>query len=189
MTKEQSRDLDFLLQSILNKKINVRNIKEINSNVFPNKPIDYCSSLFFILDGYYPKLLNSQSGPSGHFFSPTHFVSAFLHDGGFTKYFDTEFAKQQIELEREKLNDEKLTAELDIVKFQRGLGKKFIIWTFVVSVIAIIVSILTTAATGHKNDNQTLPFDTLSLKNELQNIDSRIKMLENKQLKDTMPKY
>ena len=188
MTKEQSRELDLLLQTILDKKVNVRSLDEIHQNVFPDKTFEYCSSLFHIADNFHQQLLDSIKTSIGYIFTPTHYVVAFLHDGGFTKYFDTEFAKQEAEIARQKLNDEKLSGEVDIVKFQRGLGKRFTIWAFIVSIIAVIVSILTTVVTEHKKENQPLIFDTLSLKKQLHNIETRIEKLENKQLKDTLTK-
>jgi hypothetical protein len=187
MTKEQSIELDFLIQKILDKNVNVRSINEIHKNVFPDKEYEYCSSLFYILNSYRPKLIDSHEAQFGYIFTPTHYASTFLYGGGFTKYFDNEFAKQQAENERQKLSDEKLSAEVDIVKFQKGLGKKLTIWGIVISVISIVASVLTTVATSH-NEDKPFPIDTVSLKQQLQTLDLRLQKLEQQKQKDTIPK-
>ncbi len=188
MTQEQSKDLDTLLNVLNEKTFEVRNINEIHKNVFPNKSYEYCSSLFYILDNWHPRLIKSESSSNGIFFWGQEYINSFLYNGGFTKYFDVEFEKQEAEKVRQKLNDEKLAAEVDIVKFQKGLGKRFTIWAFIVSVIAVLVSILTNAVTDNNNHIQPSPFDTLSLKTQLNNIETRLKNLESKQSKDTTTK-
>lgn len=185
INKEQATHLDLILD-FLNKNDD-SNVDDINEKLLPDKSRDYCLSLFYILANYYPRLLYPKDNLSEDIFWATEYVPAFLHDGGFTKIYDTQFAEYEAEQKRQALADQKTQAELDIIEFQRGLGKKLLIWGFIVSVISIIASVLTTVATNH-NDKQNSQVDTVALKNELQSIEQRLQKLEYKKSTDTLPK-
>ena len=185
ISREQAIHLDKILQALLENEIDFQNVNKINENLIKDKSYEYCLSLFYILSEHYPRLLYPID-LSPDIFWATDYVAAFLHDGGFTNLYDSEAAKQEAENERQKLNDEKLAAEVDIVKFQKGLGKKFTIWAFIVSIISIVASVLTTVLTTQQEDNKPLPIDTNSLKHQLQILDLRVRKLEQQIHKDTI---
>ena len=187
LNREQAIHLDIILQSLIDKNIDVRSVQEINNILIKDKSYEYCLSLFYILSEHYPKLLYPISDIGPDVFWATEYVTAFLHDGGFTKLYDTAATIQEAEYNRQKLNDEKLSAEVDIVKFQKGLGKKLLIWGFIISIISIVASVLTTVVTS-RNDKQNFSIDTVSLKRQLQTLDLRIQKLEQQIHKDTIPK-
>lgn len=187
MNKKQSEQLDEIIKAALIDFQKMRTVDDINNYLFNNETYDYCLSLYYKLYNYYPEIIKRNSSPD-LIMLVEDYAKAFIHDGGFTKLYNEAASRQELEDARQKLNDEKLSAEVDIVKFQKGLGKKLTIWGVAISAIAIIVSILTTVVTDSKKDNQTLPFDTLYLKTQLQNIETRIKTLESKQVKDTPTK-
>jgi hypothetical protein len=112
----------------------------------------------------------------------------FQSQGGFKNLYESKVEIQLKEAERQRLNDEKLKAEVDIVKFQRGLGKKFTIWAFVVSVIAVISSVLTTLVTSNNDKDMSPKVDTAFLNDRLQKLDLHIQKLEQQIRKDTIPK-
>jgi hypothetical protein len=78
----------------------------------------------------------------------------------------------------EALNKRKLEAEVDIIAFQRGLGKKLTVWGFLVTLAALIISTaISLAPLGHSSKNDSIRLDSLEtevgwLKMTIQKLDS-----------------
>jgi len=63
--------------------------------------------------------------------------------GGFTKQYLREQADKIEQIRIDTLQTEKLESEVDIIRFQRGLGKRLTIWGVILTAISILVSFLT----------------------------------------------
>jgi len=138
MTKEQSIHLDLILKTLIEKKKrNAESIGTINQELFPEKPKEYCLSLFYILAEYYPKLLYPKNDLNEDCFWATEYVPAFIHDGGFTSIFEKAYQEQEIEREKGKLNLEKLRYD---VKNARRIYKTYW-WTFVISILGLALAL------------------------------------------------
>lgn len=105
----------------------------------------------------------------------------FLKQGGFTKEFEKEQNDRGEKERLERLQNEKLEAEVDIVKFQKGLGKRLKISAFIITVISVFASILTTFIQNRSNNNQesidSLVIKSDTLTNRLLNIEKKLKEL------------
>ncbi|MGB1269847.1 MAG: hypothetical protein ACPG45_08915 [Flavobacteriaceae bacterium] len=79
------------------------------------------------------------------FFEANAITMRFLEQqGGFTQQFENE-QKEIAEHKRlEQLQNEKLESEVDIIRFQKGLGRKLTIWAVVLTAVSILASFLTT---------------------------------------------
>ena len=183
--KEQATHLDSIIKTAIANSEKMRSVRHIRENVLPDKSDEYCLSLYYILYNFSQDIIHHNSQPD--IFWLTDYAPAFIHDGGFSTLYESAVEKEKIERERQRLNDEKLSAEVDIVKFQKGLGIKLTKWGVAISAIAIVVSVLTTVATN-KSEDEPFPIDTFSLKQQLKTLDLRIQKLEQQIHKDTIPK-
>lgn len=97
------------------------------------------------------------------FFESNAITKRFLEEqGGFTQQFENE-QKKIVEQERlERLNNEKLESEVDIIRFQRGLGKKLTIWGFGLTAVSILVSFLTTLVQNQPDQDYDLQIERLT---------------------------
>ena len=99
-----------------------------------------------------------------------------LNQGGFTE----QFRKEQEEINEEKridiLNKQKLESEIDIINFQKGLGKKLTIWGFIIAIVSVLASILTTIISDNKASSEDTRINTLEIK--IKAMRTQIKLLE-----------
>jgi hypothetical protein len=191
INQQQATDLDLILQTSIDNEGEVYSVEEIHRLLFNDKDHEYCLNLFYILNNYYPTLLWPTDGPTPEYFWANEYAKAFIHSGGFIKIYNDEHKRVTEKEKIEALSLEKLSAEVEIVRFQRGLGKKLTIWGFAIATISVLASILTTIISNEgKIDNNLNPYplDTISLKTQLQNIETRLQKLESKSYKDTVPK-
>ncbi len=107
ITIEQAAHLDSILKNILDKKIFVRSIDEIQSNLLPDETKDYCIDLYSILENHSARLLADNSQDDNIRSSDN--TEAFLYNGGFTKLYIDGEAKQKKQEKNESLEEEKLT--------------------------------------------------------------------------------
>lgn len=85
----------------------------------------------------------------------------YLYDqGGFTKRYHDEEKERAEKAKNSLLNLQKLESEIDIIKFQKGLGKKLTIWGFIVAVISVVLSVYT--SNSSKTDNSKI--DSLNVR-------------------------
>jgi hypothetical protein len=79
------------------------------------------------------------------FFESNAITKRFLEQqGGFTQQFKNEQKEIAEQKRLEQLHNEKLESEVDIIRFQKGLGRKLTIWAVVLTAVSILVSFLTT---------------------------------------------
>jgi hypothetical protein len=79
------------------------------------------------------------------FFDSNAITKRFLEQqGGFTKQFENKQKEISEQVRLERLQNEKLESEVDIIRFQKGLGRKLTIWAVVLTALSILVSFLTT---------------------------------------------
>ena len=191
MNLQEANDLDLILQTSIDTPDIVYSVEEVQKLLFSDKDYNYCLNLYYILSNSYPGLLLPESGTKPEYFWANDYAKAFLHQGGFTRKYNDEFdrvTKQEI---IDSLSLDKLAAEVDIFRFQKGLGKRLTIWGFAIATISVIASILTTIISSNKtpdNDLKKPIFDTVSLKMQLQNFETRLQKLELQRGKDTAPK-
>ncbi len=111
------------------------------------------------------------------FIEATDITEMFLKQGG----FQGQLAKEQtdkVERDRiEELNKRKLQAEVDVIEFQKGLGKKLTVWGFVIAVVSILASILTTVI-QNKGDINKETIDSLVVRTD--SLTKRIIEIENR---------
>ena len=104
ISKEQATHLDLILQALNNsKRGEIQNLNDINAILLPYKSREYCLSLFYKLANFNPKLLYPENDLDENCFWATDYVSAFLHDGGFTALYDEAAKKQELISENERL--------------------------------------------------------------------------------------
>lgn len=109
------------------------------------------------------------------FFEANAITKRFLYEqGGFTKRFQDQQNEKAEKIRITLLNQEKLETELDIIKFQKGLGKKLTIWGFVVAVLSILISVLLSVYTNNPDKSKNSKIDSLNI---------RIKAVEKELLK------
>jgi predicted RNA-binding protein YlqC (UPF0109 family) len=78
------------------------------------------------------------------FFEANAITKRYLEEqGGFTKQYLREQADKIEQIRIDTLQTEKLESEVDIIRFQRGLGKRLTIWGVILTAISILVSFLT----------------------------------------------
>ncbi|MQP23602.1 hypothetical protein GFJ94_00810 [Flavobacterium sp. LMO8] len=107
------------------------------------------------------------------FFEANGLTKKYLFDkGGFTKLYEDR-QREKIEQDRiELLNKQKLETEIDIIKFQKGLGKKLTIWGFIVAVISVLTSVLFSVNTNNSNQLENSKIDSLNIK--IKNIEKEL---------------
>jgi hypothetical protein len=133
---------------------------QIWKNVFPNQN----QQIAYIL---IKKLLHKSDIVISHirdenlnnfevFIEATDFAEVFLKQGG----FQGELAKQQkAKTEKDRiddLNNRKLQAEIDVIEFQKGLGKKLTVWGFVIGVVSVLASVITTMIQNNGDSTETI---------------------------------
>ncbi len=111
----------------------------------------------------------------------------FQDQGGFKDLFKSHLETKNADVVRQILSDKKMTTEIEVLEFQKGLGKKLLIWGLVVSIISIFSSIVTSVFITNK-DKQSQPIDTVVLKAQMQKIEQRLQALEYRKPLDTIPK-
>ncbi len=96
------------------------------------------------------------------FFGANDLTKYFLIDkGGFTA-LSLKDQSDKIEQDRiVKLQTEKLEAEVDIIKFEKGLGRRFLKWTFIVTILSFLVSLLTVLYRDQDNSIYNSKVDSL----------------------------
>lgn len=97
------------------------------------------------------------------FFEANAITKRFLElQGGFTQQFENE-QKEIVEQKRlEHLQNEKLESEVDIIRFQKGLGRKLTIWAVVLTALSILVSFLTTLVQNRPYQDYDSKIDALT---------------------------
>jgi len=97
------------------------------------------------------------------FFEANALTKRFLEQqGGFTQQFKNE-QKEIVEQKRlERLQNEKLESEVDIIRFQKGLGRKLTIWAVVLTAVSILVSFLTTLVQNRPYQDVDSKIETLT---------------------------
>ena len=82
--------------------------------------------------------------------------------GGFTQQFENE-QKEIVKQKRlELLQNEKLESEVDVIRFQKGLGRKLTIWAVVLTALSILVSFLTTSVQNQPYQDFDSKIDSLT---------------------------
>lgn len=126
------------------------------------------------------------------FFEANAITKRFLHDqGGFVKQAEKEHLAQIEQNKIDALNFKKLEAEVDIIEFQKGLGKKITIWGFVITVISVLASVGTTLVQSKNDVNLSPRIDSLNhridkLNDSLQSVNSHLQTLELLKSQDTL---
>jgi hypothetical protein len=152
---------------------------KICKEVFPDQKQQL---VFFLIK----KLLNKSDIIKSHvqnddlndfqvFIEATDITEIFLKQGG----FQGQLAKEQADkAERDRLdglNKRKLEAEVEVIEFQKGLGKRLTIWGFIITIISIFSSVMTTII-QNKGDNKQRTIE--SLVNKTDSLTTRIIKLE-----------
>jgi len=105
----------------------------------------------------------------------TDITEMFLKQGGFQEKLAKEKA-DNVERDRiEELNKRKLQAEVDVIEFQKGLGKKLTVLGLVIAVVSVLASVLATVI-QNKGDKNNETIDSLKLKTD--SLTKRIKEIE-----------
>lgn len=181
MNREQSVELDKIILLSIENEGQPYSVEDIQEELFKDRDYSYCLNLFYILNNHNPSLLYPINGPEPELFWVNDYAKAFIHNGGFKTLYDNEFKRKSEQDVIDALKLEKLTAEVDIVHFQKGLGKKLTIWGFVIAIISVTASILTTiiSNTNLLKDKQTqTQIDTTAIKTQIQGIEKRLQQLE-----------
>ena len=116
-------------------------------------------------------------------FQATAITKMYLAQGGFSKSFE----KTQIEEAEfsrvENLNKQKLESEVDVILFQKGSGKKLIIWGFIIAVLSFFFSIFSSLNSNYKSnlDNSTID----SLKTRLNVIEKELLIIKAQSKKES----
>lgn len=173
--------LDRILKYLVDNKTDLPiGAYKIWKDVFPDQKQQL---VFFLVK----KLLNKSEIVTSHvrndnlsnfevFIEATDITEVFLEQGGFQGQLAREQA-EKVERERiEGLNRRKLEAEVDVIEFQKGLGKRLSIWGFIVAAISVCASILTTVI-QNKGDNDQRKIDSLII--ETDSLAIRILKIEN----------
>lgn len=173
--------LDRILKYLVDNKTDLPiGAYKIWKDVFPDQKQQL---VFFLVK----KLLNKSEIVTSHvrndnlsnfevFIEATDITEVFLEQGGFQGQLAREQA-EKVERERiEGLNKRKLEAEVDVIEFQKGLGKRLSIWGFIVAAISVCASILTTVI-QNKGDNDQRKIDSLII--ETDSLAIRILKIEN----------
>src|SRR5690606_20039161 len=110
--------------------------------------------------------------------------------GGFTAQAENDRIEKEEELRLKKLNTLKLESELDIIKFQKGLGKKLTIWGFAFAVLSVLASIVTTLIQNRPDEVSNQQIESLtyrvdSLNESLKSTNLRLQKVEEKIFQDT----
>ncbi|EMY79844.1 hypothetical protein pgond44_14893 [Psychroflexus gondwanensis ACAM 44] len=97
------------------------------------------------------------------FFESNAITKRFLEQqGGFTKQFENEQKEITEQNRLERLQNEKLESEVDIIRFQKGLGRKLTIWAVVLTAVSILVSFLTTLVQNQPYHDYDSKIDSLT---------------------------
>jgi hypothetical protein len=126
------------------------------------------------------------------FFGANDITDFFLSNkGGFTAMHKRDQADKIEQNRLDKLQTEKLEAEVDIIKFQKGLGKKLTIWGFVIAALSVLASVGTTLVQTRHDDNFDPRIDSLthrvdSLTDSFQKTRQQLQSLELQLSKDTL---
>jgi len=97
------------------------------------------------------------------FFESNAITKRFLEQqGGFTKQFENEQKEITEQNRLERLQNEKLESEVDIIRFQKGLGRKLTIWAVVLTAVSILVSFLTTLVQNQPYQDYDSKIDSLT---------------------------
>lgn len=112
------------------------------------------------------------------FIEATDLTETFLKQGGFQAQLNKEKADKAESDRLEALNKRKLEAEVDVIEFQKGLGKRLTIWGFIVTTVAVIASWLMTTIQDKRSDNKesidSLIIKTDSLTKRILKIEKRL---------------
>jgi hypothetical protein len=137
INEKQSRQLDEILVHLLKLNGHATSVENINNELFPDETYEYCLSLFYILENYYPKLLYPENDVQDNCFWAREYVKAFLNNGGFSRLFDSSAEVLRKKEEKEKLELEKLNFD---TKNARRVYKTY--WfTFAFALIALLISL------------------------------------------------
>lgn len=82
--------------------------------------------------------------------------------GGFTQQFKNKQKEIAEQKRLERLQNEKLESEVDIIRFQKGLGRKLTIWAVVLTAVSILVSFLTTLVQNQPYQDFDSKIDSLT---------------------------
>ena len=82
--------------------------------------------------------------------------------GGFTQQFENEQKEIAEQKRLELLQNEKLESEVDVIRFQKGLGRKLTIWAVVLTALSILVSFLTTSVQNQPYQDFDSKIDSLT---------------------------
>jgi hypothetical protein len=97
------------------------------------------------------------------FFESNALTKRFLErQGGFTQQFENEQKEIAEQKRLELLQNEKLESEVDIIRFQKGLGRKLTIWAVVLTALSILVSFLTTLVQNQPYQDFDSKIDSLT---------------------------
>jgi hypothetical protein len=126
------------------------------------------------------------------FFESNAITKRFLEvQGGFSRKYLLEQSYIIEQARLDKLQTEKLEAEVDIINFQKGLGKKLTIWGFVIAALSVLASVGTTLFQNRHDDIFLPRIDTLnhrvdSLTDNLQKTKQQLQNLKLQLSKDTL---
>ena len=186
---EEHEAMDIILKYLIdNKSDKPIHSRTIWKNLFPG--IDEIMVYFLLerimrsADSIVTTVIRDQNLASFDvFFNATALTEIYLNkQGGFTRQFEIEQLKEQEEIRLVGLNNVKLEAEIDIIKFQKGLNKRLTIWGLVVAIVSILTSILIAVNSSQPPAADTSQLDSLSVR--LKNIEIRLQILEQKKLTD-----
>ena len=194
----QHKALDNILKYLIdNKSDRAIHSSTIWKDVFPNEEEEVAYFLLKHIMGTPDEIVVSHPRSVDiHnfdvFFEANAITERFLfNQGGFVRQAEKAHLAQIEQNRIDALNLKKLESEVDIIEFQKGLGKKFIIWTFVVGVLSFGVSSLTTLFQSRHDTNLAPRIDSLThriddLNDSLQSINSRLRTIEQLQYQDTL---
>jgi len=143
-------------------------IKENNDN----KVIIHKDSLDTRLDSFYVYL------------EATKLTENFINEqGGFTELYKKRDIDKTEQLRIQELNTKKLESEVDLIDFQKGLGRKLTIWGFVIAILSVLASIGTTFFQNHSTSNNSPKIEALtsridSLTDSVQSVKLRLQKVE-----------
>ncbi len=101
------------------------------------------------------------------FFEANATTKRFLEDqGGFSRQFENEQKEIAEQKRLEHLQNEKLESEVDIIRFQKGLGRELTIWAVVLTAVSILVSFLTSLVQNRPYQDVDSKIETLIQKSE-----------------------
>jgi len=137
INEKQSRQLDKILTKLIENGGHPTSVENLHKVLFPDETYESCLTLFYILKGYYPELLYPNNEVNEDCFWAREYVTAFLHEGGYSRIYDSRIQEIRQKEEKDNLELEKLKYD---TKNARRIYKTY--WlTFSFALLALLISL------------------------------------------------